>query len=69
MFAVRYVDDDHALRRAALLADIAHMGPDELPAIRDQHDLILDLDRPVDGAILVDQSAMQALVASLAVVP
>jgi hypothetical protein len=28
--------------------------------------LILDLDRPVDGAILVDQSAMQALFASLA---
>jgi len=28
--------------------------------------LILDLDRPVDGAILVDQSAMEALVASLA---
>lgn len=27
--------------------------------------LILDLDRPADGAILVDQSAMQALVASL----
>lgn len=31
--------------------------------------LILDLDRPVDGAILVDQSAMTALVASLAPVP
>jgi hypothetical protein len=28
--------------------------------------LILDLDRPADGAILVDQSAMEALVASLA---
>jgi MFS family permease len=28
--------------------------------------LILDLDRPVDGAILVDQSAMQALVQGLA---
>jgi len=28
--------------------------------------LILDLDRPVDGAILVDQSAMRALVAGLA---
>lgn len=28
--------------------------------------LILDLDRPVDGAILVDQSAMRSLVASLA---
>jgi hypothetical protein len=28
--------------------------------------LILDLDRPADGAILVDKSAMEALVASLA---
>lgn len=28
--------------------------------------LILDLDRPADGAILVDQTAMEALVASLA---
>ena len=28
--------------------------------------MILDLDRPADGAILVDQSAMEALVASLA---
>jgi hypothetical protein len=28
--------------------------------------LILDLDRPADGAILVDQSAMESLVASLA---
>ena len=28
--------------------------------------LILDLDRPADGAILIDQSAMEALVASLA---
>ncbi len=31
--------------------------------------LILDLDRPSNGAILVDQSAMQALVAGLAPVP